>query len=414
MPSGGGKLIQHNRDRVEEFDRTHPDSGGKMIRSNKSLRALAAFAGIAALTLSACGSSNDNNKSDKDSGASALCGKNIAFLGALTGDAGALGQNMLNGVNLALKDYNDKHADCTIGLKDFDSQGSPDKAPALATQIIGEDSIVGLVGPGFSGESLATGKTFFEAGLPSISPSATNVTITQQGWTTWHRVIGNDAAQGAADAKYLTTTAGAKKVYVVDDAQDYSKGLATVVKGALGSAAVGSDEIQVGQTDMSAVVTKVTSSGSDAVFYGGYYTEAGLLVKQLRQAGWKGTFMSGDGAEDPAFVKAAGAQNAEGAVLSAPAAPAPADFNAKYKAVNGSDSGLYSTQAYDAANIFLAALDAGKTSHEDINTFIGSYTGTGSSGPIAFDDKGDITSSTIYAYMVKGGKLDTANPTAIK
>jgi branched-chain amino acid transport system substrate-binding protein len=382
-----------------------------MIRSNKSLRAFAALAGVAALTLSACGSSGNNDKSSSGS----KCGHyNLAFLGAETGDAGALGLNMVGGIKLALKEYNDKHADCTIGLKDFDSQGSPDKAPALATQIIGEDSIVGLVGPGFSGESLATGKTFFEAGLPSICPSATNVTITQQGWTTWLRVIGNDAAQGAADAKYLTTTAGAKKVYVVDDAQDYSKGLATVVKGALGSAAVGSDEIQVGQTDMSAVVTKVTSSGSDAVFYGGYYTEAGLLVKQLRQAGWKGTFMSGDGAEDPAFVKAAGAQNAEGAVLSAPAAPAPADFNAKYKAVNGSDSGLYSTQAYDAANIFLAALDAGKTSHEDINTFIGSYTGTGSSGPIAFDDKGDITSSTIYAYMVKGGKLDTANPTAIK
>src|SRR4051812_37872416 len=182
-----------------------------MIRSNKSLRAVAALAGIAALTLSACGSS-DNNKpsSGKSNGGSSskLCGKNIAFLGALTGDAGALGQNMLGGIKLALKEYNDKNADCQINVKPFDSQGSPDKAPALATQIINDDSIFGLIGPGFSGESLATGKTFFEAGLPSISPSATNVTITQQGWTTWHRVIGNDDAQGAADAKYLTTTAG--------------------------------------------------------------------------------------------------------------------------------------------------------------------------------------------------------------
>jgi branched-chain amino acid transport system substrate-binding protein len=124
--------------------------------------------------------------------------------------------------------------------------------------------------------------------------------------------------------------------------------------------------------------------------------------------------MSGDGSEDPAFVKAAGASAAEGAALSAPAAPAPADFNEKYKAVNSSDSGLYSTQAYDAANIFLAALDAGKTSHEDINTFIGSYTGTGASGPIAFDDKGDIKQSTIYVYSVQDGKLDTANPSPIE
>jgi branched-chain amino acid transport system substrate-binding protein len=379
-----------------------------MIRSKKSLRALAAFAGVAALTLSACGSSGDDksgSSGDNNGDKSALCGKNIAFLGALTGDAGALGQNMVNGINLALKEYNDKNADCTVNLKTFDSQGSPDKAPALATQIVNDDSIFGLVGPGFSGESLATGKTFFEAGLPSISPSATNVTITQQGWTTWHRVIGNDDAQGSADAKYLTGTVGAKKIYVIDDGQDYSKGLAGTVKSALGSAAVDSDQISVGQTDMSAVVTKVKASGADAVFYGGYYTEAGLLAKQLRQGGFKGTFMSGDGAEDPAFVKTAGASAAEGAVLTAPAGPPPAGFGAK---------GLYATQAYDATNIFLDALKDGKSSAEDINKFINSYSADGVSGPVAFDDKGDIKESVIYAYFVKNGELDVNNPEAIK
>jgi len=384
-----------------------------MMGTKKAAR-LIAVAGIAAMALTACGSS-DNGSDDNAAGGSGDCGHyNIAFMGALTGDAGALGVNMINGVQLAVDEYNKDHADCTVGIKKFDSQGSPDKAPALATQAVQDDSIVGLVGPGFSGESLATGKTFFEAGLPTISPSATNITITQQGWTTWHRVIGNDQAQGEAGAKYLTTTAGAKKVYVVDDAQDYSKGLATVVKSSLGSALAGYDEIQVGQTDMSAVVTKIQASGADAVYYGGYYTEAGLLVKQLRNAGFKGTFMSGDGSEDPAFVKAAGADAANGALLTAPAGPAPSDFNSRVKAATSADAGLYTTQAYDAANIFLAALDAGKTSHEDVNTFIGSYTGDGVSGPIAFDENGDIKQSTIWVYTVKNGKLDTENPTAIK
>lgn len=379
-----------------------------MIRSKKSLRGFAALAGVAALTLTAaCGSSSSNSSSsDKtSSGNSPLCGKNIAFLGALTGDAGALGQNMVNGIKLALKENDSKNPGCKVGLKTFDSQGSPDKAPALATQIINDNSIFGLVGPGFSGESLATGKTFFEAGLPSISPSATNVTITQQGWTTWHRVIGNDDAQGSADAKYLTGTVGAKKIYVIDDGQDYSKGLAGKVKSSLGSAAIASDQISVGQTDMSAVVTKVKASGADAVFYGGYYTEAGLLAKQLRQGGFKGTFMSGDGSEDPNFVKVAGAQAANGALLSAPAGPAPASFGA---------TGLYATQAYDATNIFLAALKDGAKNAEEINKFIGSYTGDGVSGPIAFDDKGDIKQSTIYVYKVANGTLDVNNPEAIK
>jgi branched-chain amino acid transport system substrate-binding protein len=383
--------------------------GGKVgIKPN--LRALAALA-AAGLALTACGSSDSSTAA----GSGSECGNyNIAFLGAETGDAGALGQNMVGGIKLALKEYNDKHADCNVGFKDFDSQGDPDKATSLATQIVNDDSIVGLVGPGFSGESLATGKTFAEAGLPSISPSATNVTITQQGWTTWHRVIGNDDAQGKADASYLTGTASAKKIFVIDDASDYGKGLASVVKSTLGSAVTSTDEIQQKQTDFSATVTKVKGSGADAVFFGGYYPEGGLIVKQLRQAGWTGLFMSGDGSEDPAFVTTAGAQAAEGAILSAPAGPAPADFNTKYKDANGSNAGLYSTQAYDAANIFMAALTAGHTSYADINTFIGSYTGDGVSGPIAFDDKGDIKSSTIYAYKVSGGKLDVANPTPIE
>jgi branched-chain amino acid transport system substrate-binding protein len=299
-------------------------------------------------------------------------------------------------------------------VKVFDSQGDPTKATPLATQIVQDPSIIALVGPGFSGESLATGKTFFQAGLPGISPSATNVTITQQGWTTYHRVIGNDSAQGAADAKYIQDTAKASKVYVIDDGSDYGKGLASYVNKGLGSAVTGTDTVQTGQTDFSATVAKVTGSGADAVFYGGYYAEAGLLVKQLRQAGYKGLFMSGDGSEDPAFVKAAGAEAANGAILSAPAGPAPADFNTKYKAVNGTDSGLYSSQSYDATNIILAGVEAGKTSHQDLNDFIGSYTGDGVSGPIAFDSNGDIKTSTIYAYKVENGKLDTANPTPIK
>jgi branched-chain amino acid transport system substrate-binding protein len=376
-----------------------------MTRFTKTSRLLALVA-ASGLALTACGSTADKTDSPKGSGsdASALCGKNIAFLGALTGDAGALGQNMVGGIELALKEYNDKHADCQIGLKKFDSQGSPDTAPGLATQIVNDDTIFGLVGPGFSGESLATGKTFFEAGLPSISPSATNVTITQQGWTTWHRLIGNDDAQGQADAAYLTGDVGASKVFVIDDGQDYSKGLASTVSKALGDAQVDSDQISVGQTDMSAVVTKVKSSGADAVFYGGYYTEAGLLAKALHQGGFKGTFMSGDGSEDPNFVKVAGADAAEGAVLTAPAGPPPPDFGA---------SGLYASQSYDAANIFLAAVEDGASTPQEINDFIGSYSGDGVSGPIAFDDKGDITESTIYAYVVKNGELDVDHPEAI-
>jgi branched-chain amino acid transport system substrate-binding protein len=387
-----------------------------MIRRTQTWRLVAAAA-AAGLTLAACGTTDDNSSDNAsgDSGSGGDCTPaKLAYLGATTGDYGALGQNMVGGIKLALDEYNKDHADCKVELKVFDSQGNPEKATPLATQIVGDDSFVGLVGPGFSGESLATGKTFAEAELPVISPSATNVTITDQGWANWHRVIGNDSAQGAADAKYLTDTAGATKIFVADDGSDYGKGLADFVRDELGDKVVDNDTVSTGQTDFSATVTKVKASGADAFFYGGYYAEAGLLAKQLRQGGFQGTFMSGDGSEDPEFVKAAGADAAEGAVLSAPAGPAPADFNDKYKAVNGSDSGLYSTQSYDAANIFLAGIDDGSADHSAMNDFIAGYTGDGVSGPISFDENGDIEQSTIYAYLVKGGKLDLENPTPIK
>ena len=119
--------------------------------------------------------------------------------------------------------------------------------------------------------------------------------------------------------------------------------------------------MQTGQTDFSATVTKVTSSGADAVFYGGYYAEAGLLVKQLRQAGYKGLFMSGDGSEDPAFVKAAGAAGRQrcGADRSGRSGARRLRQQVPRRS-SAAPSGLYSTQAYDATNIFLAGLDAGQ------------------------------------------------------
>ena len=377
--------------------------------AKNSYRAFAVVA-ASALALTACGTTNSNSSSSGGGG----CKYNIAYLGAATGPAGALGQNMIGGVKLALSQYNKNHSSAKVCLKTFDSQGDKGQASNLAPQIVHDSSIIALVGPGFSGESNSTGKTFFQAGLPSISPSATNVHLTQNGWSTWHRVIGNDAAQGAADAKYITNTLHATKVDVIADDSDYGIGLATVVKSSLGSAVVATDKVATGQTDFSATVSGIKGSGATVVFYGGYYPEAGLLAKQLRGSGWKGTFVSGDGSEDPKFITTAGASAANGALLSAPAGPAPASFNSEYKALIGSPAGLYSTQAFDATNIILAGIDAGKTSHADLNTFIGSYTGNGASGPIAFDSKGDIKQSTIYMYTVKNGVLDVNNPTPIK
>jgi len=386
-----------------------------MTGTKKSVRAFA-LAGIAALALSACGTTGGNSSAGGSSSSSASGSYTIAYLGAATGANGALGQNMIGGVKTALAAYNATNPSVKVTLKVYDSQGAASQATPLASQIVANQSVIGLVGPGFSGESKAVNPIFSSAGLPEISPSATEIDLTHSGWATFHRVVGSDAAQGAADAKYLTNDANAKKVFVIDDSEAYGTGLAKVVQQSLPKSAIaGTDHVQVGQTDFSATVTKIKSSGADAVFYGGYYAESGLLVKQLRNAGWKGTFVSGDGSEDPHFVTVAGASAANGAILTAAAGPASASFSKQYAAANGGQpAGLYSTQAYDATNVFLAGIKAGDTTRSSLEKFVSSYSGTGEIGPIKFDKNGDVTEATIYAYTVKNGKLDTTHPTAIK
>ena len=356
----------------------------------------------AALVLTGCGTKGSSTAS----GSGSKCGLKIGFFGALTGDAANLGINIKNGADLAIKQYNDKHSSCKVTLVPFDSQGDPAQAPALAQKAVSDKNVIGIVGPAFSGESKAADPIFAKDGLTTITPSATNPTLSQQGWKTFFRMLGNDATQGPAAAKYIQDVVKAKKVFVVDDSSEYGKGLADIVRKSLGSQVVGNDSVQQKQTDFSATVTKIAASNADAMFYGGYYAEAAIMVKQLRQQGWKGTFVAADGVKDDGFIKAAGAA-AEGAVVTCPCLPpdkAP-EFQSAFKAAYNSDPATYSAEGYDAANVFLAAIAAGKTSLSDINAFVKSYDAQGVTKHIKFDDKGEPSAVSVWAYKVTGGKI---------
>ncbi len=206
----------------------------------------------------------------------------------------------------------------------YDSQGDQNQAQGLAQQVVGDSKVVGIVGPAFSGESKVADPIFAEAGIVGITPSATNPNLAENGWKTFFRVLGNDATQGPAAAKFITGTLGKQKVYVVDDSSEYGKGLADIVRKDLGAADVKDNTIQTGQTDFSAVVADIRASGADAVFFGGYYAEGGLLLKQMRDAGLSNdqvAFISDDGAKDDGLITAAGADAANGAYLTCPCLP---------------------------------------------------------------------------------------------
>lgn len=349
------------------------------------------------LSVTACGTTDDNG-----GGSDAACDLKLAFFGPETGPAAGLGKPIIQGAQLAVDQYNED-ADCKVELLKYDSQGSPDEAPALATEAAGEENLVGVVGPAFSGESAAAGDAFSEAGLPTITPSATNPPLADNGWDTFHRALGNDATQGPAAAKYIEETLKAESVYVIDDASEYGAGLAGIVEEDLADAVVGTDTIQAGQTDFSAVVTKVADSNADAVFFGGYYAEATILVGQLRDGGFDGTFVVADGVKDPAYLDAGKA--AEGTVITCPCIPdtdpAVADFAAAYEAEFGEAPGTYAAEAYDAASIFLAGIEDGVDNREDMLAFVNDYDEAGITKQLKFDEKGEPADVHVYAYTVK-------------
>lgn len=359
----------------------------------------------AALALSACGGTTGDG--DSASGDKA-CDLKIGFFGALTGDAANLGINIKNGAELAVNEYNGKNADCKVTLVSFDSQGDPSIAPGLAQKAVTDKKLVGIVGPAFSGESKAAGPIFAQAGLNTITASATNPALSENGWKTFHRILGNDATQGPAAAKYIKDVLKADKVFVSDDTSEYGKGLADIVKKDLGSAVVATDQTAADgkQDDFSPTVTKAKASGATVFFYGGYYSNASKLVKQLKDGGFTGQFVAADGVKDDGFIKGAGAA-AEGAIVTCPCLPpdqAP-EFAAAYKKAYNSDPATYSAEAYDAANVFLAAIKDGKTSSADMMSFISSYSAKGVTKNVKFDAKGEPAEVSVWAYKVSGGKI---------
>jgi branched-chain amino acid transport system substrate-binding protein len=337
----------------------------------------------------------------------AACDQAIAFFGALTGDAANLGIAIRDGAKFAVDQYS-AEAECPVELVEFDSQGSPDQAPALAQEAISNEAIIGIVGPAFSGESEAANPLFDEAGLPIITASASDPGLAEAGLTIFHRMIANDGVQGPAIATYIGDIAQSQAVFVVDDQSAYGLGLADIVRETLGDAVVGSDSIQVGQTDFSATVTAIRSSGADTVFFGGYYTEAGLLVAQMRDAGITATFVSGDGSKDPGFIDAAGAEAAEGAILTCACFPpekASGTFYTDFENEHGSPPGTYGAEAYDAANVFLQGIAEGNATREDMLAWVNGYDAQGVTKDIKFQENGEIEALSVWAYKVTNGEL---------
>ncbi|MER7206138.1 branched-chain amino acid ABC transporter substrate-binding protein [Streptosporangium sp. NPDC000239] len=371
------------------------------------------------LGLAACGNSgsgtpqSDGGSSSADSAAGTV---KIGFMGDLTGANAGIVIPPWNGANLVVDEYNKTNPAVKIELVKYDSQGDASKAVALAQQAIKSDKVAGLIGPAFSGESAQVAPVLEEAGVPSITASATNAKLAENGWKFWHRVLPNDGVQGPGIADFIAGAAGAKNVFVIDDKSEYGKPLADAVRTQLGTKGVKltNDSLDPAESDFSSVVNKVAAAKPDAIFFGGYYAAGGNLLKQLRDKGVKDAkFFSGDGSLDKGLIDGAGAQNAEGALVGCPCYIATPDvtdpkvksFADSYKAKFNADPAIYASEGYDAASVFVEAVKAGNTTTDKINEFIKTVDLAGVSKQVKFGDNGEVVAKDIYIYQVKGGAI---------
>ena len=326
----------------------------------------------------------------------------IAMAGPLNGPDAALGINIKNGVQLAIDKHNAANPGCQVQLKPFDTEGDPQKATGIAPQIVDDQYTVGLVGPAFSGETKATGTVFDQAGLVATTASATNPTLSENGWKTFFRGLANDAVQGPAVANYMKNTLGYKKVCVVDDSTDYGLGLATAVRDTLGPVADSACNISVkkGDKDFSAAVTQVKGASPDAVFYSGYYSEAAPFVQQLKDGGVTAQFISADGTKDPQFVNQGG-EATKGAILSCPCGPATGAFADEYKKKFNTDAGTYSAEGYDLGTIMVKGIDSGAITRPALLDFVRNYNGQGVARKYQWTPTGELTTNLIWFFKVQ-------------
>jgi branched-chain amino acid transport system substrate-binding protein len=371
---------------------------------------------VSLVVLGACGSDDDEtSEGGTTDGKKTIA---IGMVGPLTGDNANLGVNIRDGVKVAVDEWNRKSTKYSYQLKEFDTQGDPAQAPTQMDRYIPDDSILGIVGPAFSGETKAVIPNLQSAGLVMVSASATNVALPTvvPDATVFHRLIPDDDVQAKGVTDYVVKVIKPKKVALINDNTEYGKGLWEGVVKLLKEAKIDvstTDSVDPKSQDFSAAVNKVKAAKVDMVFYGGYYAEAGRFKKQLTDAGVTAKFISGDGSLDPGFVASSGAAGGEGALLTCPCRLATPDLEGKagefaksYKTGVGRDPGTYSSEGYDAASILIAGIEAGNDTREKLLSYVENLPSfDGVSKTIEFEANGNVKAGDVFVYEVKSGKL---------
>jgi len=323
----------------------------------------------------------------------------------MTGDMAASGQGVERGVRMAVEDETALGGLPKVEVVVSDDRSDPFEAAAVARRAVDDPLVFAVIGHLTSGCALEASRVYAQAALAMITPSATATALTtQQDRPDWggervvFRLPPSDAMQGEFAADYAVKRLSLKRFVLVHDRSPYGLGLAETYRGALerkGAAVAGFEAVSLGDKDFAATVKAILSARPDAVFYGGIYMEAGLLIRQARAAGYKGAFLSGDATKNADFFDAAGPAG-DGAYISiggvpVEALPSAADFVERYqKRWAGAVPRTYDHYGYEAARVALTALRrSGDPSRKKVLEAVRNTDMRAMVGDVAFDSKGD-------------------------
>jgi branched-chain amino acid transport system substrate-binding protein len=333
----------------------------------------------------------------------------------LTGPQAHLGKDNENGTRLAIDDANSQNLSIGGRKVHFELLVEDDAADPKTGTIVAQKfvdlKVNGVIGHLNSGTTIPASRIYSEAGIPQISPSATNPKYTHQGFKTAFRVIPNDSQQGSEVGRYAVSTLGARTVAIIDDSSQYGQGLANQFEAAVkaaGATVVTHEHTDDKATDFQAILTNIKAKGPDLVYYGGMDSQSGPMMKQIRTLGLKSKFLTGDGGCNVEFLHNSGADG-EGAYCSLPGLPLDkmpkgADFRSRFNAKYG-DIQSYAPYCYDAVMVLIAAMK--KVDSVDPAKYLAALPQTdldGVTSHISFDENGDLKGGVITVYQNQGGK----------
>ncbi len=347
----------------------------------------------------------------------------IGHASPLSGPNAHYGKDTEEGARMAVEELNAKGitiggAKAQFALLSEDDASDPKQGTAVAQKFV-DAKVNGVIGHMNSGTTIPASKIYFDAGIPEISPSATNPKYTQQGFNTAFRVVANDGQLGSTLGRYAVQINKAKNIAVIDDGTAYGQGVATeFVKGALGKSQavtiVSSQHTTDKATDFSSILTTIKGKSPDVIFFGGMDAVGGPMLRQMKQLGIDARFMGGDGICSSDFAQLAGEGLGEGKVVCAEAGGVEESqkaglnkFKAEFSKKFGHEVVLNAPYAYDAVMTMADAMQkAGSAEPAKYLPELAKIRHKGITGVIAFDKNGDILDGTLTLYTYKSGKRE--------